>query len=503
VPTSRKKLWLEGGECNGSRCTKCRGPFHHECLFQHDGELYCSKCFKQNVVSQCSTETLFKDLFHNDDWPTSTESMPTHRSKELRLYIDNFLKDNILDMNLQEYEKWKTKAEDYEKETRNNMHRLKRKQKLERQQIIRLNGFTIANYEKKIDLARKEWLLSTDGVVKGLRYSKKENKFVAQLHYIQKGNILKEEIMTVTDDWVFDTYGIEIAQRIMDRGKHNEFITPVDENGKLVVVPMDTRKITRVKYVPEKTTEIEDDSGGKQMEICARGVWRGLLDDKSVCTVMEDKVSEYFGNDFVAQCKRLGTRKFIPIPVGNCHPSLMMIYPHLRCENAPPMGFMQGAFDTCILSSLASAFHHTGIPQLRWVAKLLHDQALKNFSGGIQGHLFVAKQIIEKEVIWLQPKRIPKNFDWENDINDYMFVVGVIQDNHSCCQHAVTIYRQWIYDSNEPYALPLCKENLDCCTWELKDGIINDASLFVRFCDGWIFQEQDTKKKKRLDRCVH
>jgi hypothetical protein len=37
---------------------------------------------------------------------------------------------------------------------------------------------------------------------------------------------------------------------------------------------------------------------------------------------MEDKVSEYFGNDFVAQCKRLGTRKFIPIPVGNCHPSI-------------------------------------------------------------------------------------------------------------------------------------------------------------------------------------
>ena len=75
------------------------------------------------------------------------------------------------------------------------------------------------------------------------------------------------------------------------------------------------------------------------------------------------------------------------------------------------MGFMQGAFDTCILSSLASAFHHTGIPQLWWVAKLLHDQALKNFSGGIRGHLFIAKQIIEKEVIWLQPKRIPNNFD--------------------------------------------------------------------------------------------
>jgi hypothetical protein len=90
-------------------------------------------------------------------------------------------------------------------------------------------------------------------------------------------------------------------------------------------------------------------------------------------------------------------------------------------------------------------------------------------------------------------------FFWDNHINNYMFIVGVIQDSTNSCQHAITIYCNWIYDSNEPYALPLSKESLDCCTWEIKDGVIHQASLFVRFCDGWIFQENPGKTKKILD----
>jgi hypothetical protein len=80
-----------------------------------------------------------------------------------------------------------------------------------------------------------------------------------------------------------------------------------------------------------------------------------------------------------------------------------------------------------------------------------------------------------------------------------MFVVGVLQDNTNSCQHAITIFRNWIYDSNEPYALPLSKESLDCCTWEITDGVIHQASLFVRFTGGWIFQEHKEKRKKVLD----
>jgi hypothetical protein len=47
--------------------------------------------------------------------------------------------------------------------------------------------------------------------------------------------------------------------------------------------------------------------------------------------------------------------------------------------------------------------------------------------------------------------------------------------------------------------LPLSKESLDCCTWEIKDGEVKEASSFRRFCDGWIFQEHEAEKKKVLD----
>jgi len=50
--------------------------------------------------------------------------------------------------------------------------------------------------------------------------------------------------------------------------------------------------------------------------------------------------------------------------------------------------------------------------------------------------------------------------------------------------------------------MPLSKECLDCCTWDIQDGVIQNASLFVCFTDGWIFKEQETKKKKILDKCA-
>jgi hypothetical protein len=58
------------------------------------------------------------------------------------------------------------------------------------------------------------------------------------------------------------------------------------------------------------------------------------------------------------------------------------------------------------------------------------------------------------------------------------------------------------YDSNKPFALPLSKENLYCCTGTVKDGTVQEASLFVSFLKGWIFQENELKKKV-LDMCAY
>jgi hypothetical protein len=37
----------------------------------------------------------------------------------------------------------------------------------------------------------------------------------------------------------------------------------------------------------------------------------------------------------------------------------------------------------------------------------------------------------------------------------------------------------------------------------VKDGTVQEASLFVSFVKGWIFQETESKKKKVLDMCAY
>ena len=36
-----------------------------------------------------------------------------------------------------------------------------------------------------------------------------------------------------------------------------------------------------------------------------------------------------------------------------------------------------------------------------------------------------------------------------------------------------SVQHNWIFDSNEPFALGLSRESLDCCTWYIKDGVIH------------------------------
>jgi hypothetical protein len=93
-----------------------------------------------------------------------------------------------------------------------------------------------------------------------------------------------------------------------------------------------------------------------------------------------------------------------------------------------------------------------GIPDLLLTANCLQDKS-NRLSGGTNC-LKAAVEIVHEKVKWLQPKRMKKTFQWEKDINKYMFVVGVMIDSTGSCQHAGPIFCNWIYDNNEPFALP-------------------------------------------------
>ena len=438
------------------------------------------------------------------------EVMPRQRkSNELKNtnldlvnFVDKCLKRNGLPKSSKEFSDWKDEC----------MHRTRRKpQKGTRRKLVdkkmgmrdlekRLFYAQKDAYETVMKIAKEEWLLSTDGVVKALRYDAKQKQFVAKVSY-QKEKTVKEQHMILADDWVIDTYGKELAKKLIDHGEHEGFLLPLDKDGKLATFKMDDRNIIRVKYVPPTFVHQYDKESGVDLgatgEVHAKACWKGLLHDKTVVDLPEQEIEKQFGSQFLNECKRLGKQKFVPIPVGSCRSSVIQLFPYLRCEKAPRINYMQGEIDSCVFSSLASAFHQTSIPDLVRAASIL-QQKTKKHSGGTKC-LAMAKDIVVQNVKWLQPKRLPKNFNWEKDVNDYMFVVGVILDSTNCQQHAITIFQKWIYDSNEPFALPLCKGSLDCCSWDIRNGNVHGASSFVKFSDGWIFRELEMKKKKVLN----
>jgi hypothetical protein len=153
-------------------------------------------------------------------------------------------------------------------------------------------------YKKVIQLAKEEWMLSTDGVVKALCFNAKEKQFMAKVHY-KEGTKVKELEIAPSDDWVFDTYGKEFANKLIDREEHQEFVKPLDESGKLAMIPFDTtRNITRVKYIPPKYFQTKDERGkdtGIRNEACAMGSWKALLEDGTVMSLKEEVVTEQFG----------------------------------------------------------------------------------------------------------------------------------------------------------------------------------------------------------------
>jgi hypothetical protein len=78
---------------------------------------------------------------------------------------------------------------------------------------------------------------------------------------------------------------------------------------------------------------------------------------------------------------------------------------------------------------------------------------------------------------------------------------NIVSMEDASMNNAVTIFREWVFDSNEPFALPLCKHSLDLCTWDVRDGVVYEESSFVSIKKGWIFFEDELKKRKILEKC--
>ena len=139
----------------------------------------------------------------------------------------------------------------------------------------------------------------------------------------------------------------------------------------------------------------------------------------------------------------LGRNKFLPIPIRSCKSSIRKMFPELKCQNAPAIEYRQEG-NSCVLSSLASAFHSTGIEELQAIALILHTKT-KQLSDSM-GTIIEAKNIVEQHARWLQPKKVPCSFDCLKDMNNYIFLLCMLKASGNSSQHTVTIFRKWVFE---------------------------------------------------------
>ena len=107
-------------------------------------------------------------------------------------------------------------------------------------------------------------------------------------------------------------------------------------------------------------------------------------------------MEQQFGIRFKEECKSLERNRFMQIPIGSCKSLLMKMFPELNCENAPAMRYRQEG-NSCVMSSLTSAFHSTGIEELKAIAHILHTRT-KQLAGRM-GEMSEAKNIVVQKAV--------------------------------------------------------------------------------------------------------
>ena len=84
-------------------------------------------------------------------------------------------------------------------------------------------------------------------------------------------------------------------EKLMDRAQNDQFLLPpTNDQGMLATVKINEDKVVRLKYVPAKNKEVNDDDGSKKI-IVMEAKWKAKLDSGQEAIVNEDFVSNNFG----------------------------------------------------------------------------------------------------------------------------------------------------------------------------------------------------------------
>ena len=290
---------------------------------------------------------------------------------------------------------------------------------------------------------------------------------------------IHESEILVEPEWIQEWFGEDVLEHIRKFSTDKDGFVTVAEHG--VTFNVHTVPIQKVRYVREKTFE-----GATMPE-----KWIGRMANGEDTDVTEEDVRKQFGDNFVDQIKQNREHKFVDIPAGECKESHLRDYPHLRVENAPRMRYRQDSGqDLCVTKSFASVLFYLGLERS---AKQVDEFGIRELQGG---SLFVLPKLMNAKSTllpkWMCVRKIKKTFQWKTDIKEGEIFVGVLHPKDGNISHAVSIYKDYIFDANEEVAIKLCTEGLDYCT-RGKDG---RKRSYQSFWKGLVFFYQGQNMKK-------
>ena len=262
-------------------------------------------------------------------------------------------------------------------------------------------------------------------------------------------------------------------------------------------------KTTKKKKQDDGDSDDNDYSTGdaKYKIVTTPEIWWAKLSDGHEKVVTKEELVALFGSKFVAEAVARGksystTTKYIDVPVGAVREARLSSSSTLTVAGAPIVFHQQGTLDTCVFSSMASALYFAGAKQ---AASFVQNAGKAHSGANAQGLFTELIRVIDKtHVGFLEKHKLPPAFDWKNDLKSNMIFVGSLEGSDGSVHHAVTLFRGWIFDSNEKHAMPLCKEGLDFCTQTNEEMIESGcgSSTFCGFKHGLLFV--DTTKKQKL-----
>ena len=361
-----------------------------------------------------------------------------------------------------------------------------------------------------------EYLCSVPAVLESVKYRRDTDTFIGRMVFEvpdrdnpgkTKRDFLEEKI---EEEWVRRSFAPEMVQHIinLDSGlKSWTTVPPSQEPVRVynkpivrvrwrppfkILVPVNTatEKESPMTTSPSKNTPT--DAISKEEERMVPGVWYAKLADSDVkeCIVQEEFLVEKFGKVYVDEVKKMN-RGFVDVPVGEHKPSSLQNYPHLRVSGAPILQYRQSAGqDLCVSKSFASALFALGFVK---EAEIISDFGEDTLPGKVTNALMqIQKKAISVLPSWLQPRKMPRKFVWQDDLDESTILLAVLTASDGHRNHAVTIHGGFIYDANEEIALPLNQQALDYCV-----STKVQKSKFESFHRGVLFTYMGTKELRK------